>query len=94
VRSLKSELDYLKYESLLTEPAHQVAPLFAITYVAEVARIEPWKDTGKYALYFKEPALRIGPLPLVSNGKVSALQASRYTSFARLQKAKTLDDVF
>ncbi len=74
--------------------AYQVAPISAITYVGEVDRIEPWKDTGKYAMFFKEPARKIGPLPLVSGGKVSAPQASRYTSFARLQQAKTLDDVF
>ena len=73
---------------------YQVAPVSAITHVAEVARIEPWKDTGKYALYFKEPAAKIGPLALVSGGRISAPQAPRYTSFARLQRAKTLDDVF
>jgi hypothetical protein len=73
---------------------YQVAPESAITHIAEVARIEPWKDSGKYALYFKEAARKIGPLKLVSGGKVAAPQASRYTSFARLQKAKTLDDVF
>ena len=74
--------------------AYQVAPVSAITYVAEVSHIEPWKDTGKFALNFKGPAQKIGPVPLVSGGKVSAPQASRYTSFARLQQAKTLDDVF
>ena len=74
--------------------AYQIAPVSAITYVAEVSHIEPWKDTGKYALYFKGDAQEINPIPLVSGGKVSAPQASRYTSFARLQKAKTLDDVF
>ncbi len=63
-------------------------------YFAEISHIEPWKDTGKYALHFKAPALKISPIPLVSGGKVSAPQASRYTSFARLQQAKTLDDVF
>ena len=73
---------------------YQVAPVSAITYVAEVARIEPWKDTGKYVLYFKEPAKKITPIPLVPGGKVSAPQAPRYTSSARLQKAKTLDEVF
>ncbi|MCE9609882.1 MAG: hypothetical protein K8R23_06695 [Chthoniobacter sp.] len=73
---------------------YQVAPVSAITHVAEVARIEPWKDSGKYALYFKEPAKKIGPIPLVSGGKASAPQAPRYTSSARLQKAKTLDEVF
>jgi hypothetical protein len=73
---------------------YQVAPISAITYIADVARIEPWKDTGKYALYFKEPAKKIGPIPLVNGGEVSAPQAPRYTSSARLQRAKTLDEVF
>ncbi|MEO7932227.1 MAG: hypothetical protein ABIT76_03610 [Chthoniobacterales bacterium] len=73
---------------------YQIAPVSAITYIAEIASIEPWKDSGKYVLNFKEPAKKIGPLPLVSGGKVSAPQAPRYTSSARLTKAKTLDDVF
>ncbi len=73
---------------------YQIAPVSAITHLAEVASIEPWKDSGKYVLNFKEPARRISPLPLVSGGKVSAQQAPRYTSSLRLQKAKTLDDVF
>ena len=70
---------------------YQVAPVSAITHMAEVERIEPWKDTGKYALYFREPARKIGPIPL---GAGVAPQNSRYTSFARLQAAKTLEEVF
>ncbi len=89
VRIHSSMIPKLRYVA-----AYQVAPVSAITYVAEVARIEPWKDTGKYALYFKEPARKIGPLPLVPGGEVSAPQASRYTSFARVERAKSLDDVF
>ena len=74
--------------------AYQVAPVSAITHVAEVARIELWKDSGKYALYFSEPARKIEPVPLVSGGRIAAPQAPRYTSFLRLQKAKSLDGVF
>ena len=75
--------------------AYQVAPVSAITYVGEVASIEPWKDTGKYVLNFIEPAKALPQrIPLVTGGRVMAPQAPRYTSFARLQKAKTLDDVF
>ena len=73
---------------------YQVAPISAITHVAEVASIEPWKDTGKYLLNFKEPARKIGPHKLVPGGKITAPQAPRYTSFARLTQAKSLDEVF
>jgi hypothetical protein len=73
---------------------YQVAPVSAITYLAEVASIEPWKDTQKYCVNFKEPAHKIGPIPLVSGGRVIAPRNIRYTSFARLQKASSLDDVF
>jgi len=73
---------------------YQVAPVQAITHVAEVAKIEPWKDTEKYALYFKEAAKKIDPIPLVPRGKVPAPQNSRYTSLARLKNSKTLDDLF
>ena len=73
---------------------YQVAPQSAITYLADVDRIEPWQDGGKYALYFKAPARPITPLKLVPGGKVSAPQNLRYTSLAKLEKAKSLDDVF
>jgi hypothetical protein len=68
---------------------YQVAPISAITYPAKVASIEPWKDTQKYCVNFREPAHKIGPIPLVSGGRVTAPQNIRYTSFARLQKASS-----
>jgi hypothetical protein len=89
IRIHSSMRDKIKYLA-----TYQVAPDSAITYVAEVASIEPWKDTGKYVLNFKEPAKKIGPIPFMSGGKVMAPQAPRYTSYARLLKAKNLDEVF
>jgi hypothetical protein len=74
--------------------AYQIAPISAITYFAPVKAIEPYRDTSKYVLYFAEPAKPIGPLPLVKNGLVRAPQAPRYTTYERLLKAKTMDDVF
>ena len=59
--------------------AYQVSPHSAITHTAQIERIEPWRDSGKYALYFKEPARQIGPLKLVPGGRVSAPQNLRYT---------------
>jgi hypothetical protein len=76
--------------------AYQVLPISAITYVAEVKKIERWKDSSKYILYFTEPAKQIGPIKLIPkpNGKVKAPQAPRYTSFDLLKKAKNLDEAF
>ena len=73
---------------------YQVAPVSAITHVAPIRSIEPWKDRGKYVVNFAEPAKPIGPIHLVKGGRVKQLQGLRYTTRANLDGAKTLDDVW
>ena len=73
---------------------YRVHPISAITHIAPVASIEPYKDTGKYILYFSEPAREIRPIPLVKGGRVKPLYNLRYTSRAQLESANTLDDVW
>jgi len=74
--------------------AYRVAPEMAITHVAPVASIEQWKDTSKYVVNFTQPAVPINPIPLVRKGRAKAPQGPRYTSKARLDEAKNLDDIF
>lgn len=74
--------------------AYQVAPTSAITHVAPVQSIEPWKDGGKYVINFAAPAEKVGPITLDKRGRVKALQNLRYTTRTRLESAKTLDDVW
>ena len=74
--------------------AYQVAPESAITHIAPVKSIEQWKETNKYVVIFSEPAQKIGPIKLVPQGKVTALQNIRYTSKEKLMKATTLDEAF
>lgn len=74
--------------------AYQVAPVSAITYVAPVRSIEPWKDTAKFVVNFSEPARKIGPIQLRKGGRVKGLQSLRYTTLKKLADAKTLDDVW
>lgn len=73
--------------------AYQVAPISAITYIAEVKTIEQWEDTNKYIVYFSEPAEKIKKVPL-GNSKGKAPQSPRYSSRERILNAKTLDNVF
>ncbi len=73
---------------------YQVSPISAITHVAPVSSIEPWRDTGKFVVNFSEPAREIEPIKLVAKGRVKAPQNIRYTTLERLQSAKTLDDVW
>lgn len=73
---------------------YRVAPVSAITHIAPVKSIDPWKDGSKYALTFSEPAKEIGPITLAKEGRVRALQNLRYTTREKLLAAKTLDDVW
>lgn len=88
IRISASMIDRIKYIA-----AYQVAPISAITHIAEVARIAKYKDTNKYILYFKEPAQEIGPVKL-GEGKGLAPQAPRYTKRSKILSARTLADVF
>lgn len=91
IRLSSSMLDRLHYIA-----AYQTAPVSAITHYAEILKIEKYRDTGKYIIYFKGKAVPLGPLPLLPKpkGKVKAPQAPRYSNFKKLIAAKTLDDVF
>jgi len=73
--------------------AYQVAPISAITHIAEVKTIEQWKDTNKYILHFTEPAEKIKNVPLGAT-KGKAPQSPRYSSRDKILNAKSLDNVF
>lgn len=73
--------------------SYQVAPVSAITHVAEVDRIEPVNGGRRYTIYFKGPPQKIGPIHATA-GTPTAPIGNRYTSFARLCRAHTLEEVF
>jgi hypothetical protein len=74
--------------------AYQVAPVSAITHIAPIASIRPWKDTDKVVIDFAAPAEAIGPISLVKGGRVKAPQNVRYAKREALMSAKTLDDIW
>lgn len=89
IRISSSMLDRIKWIA-----AYQTAPISAVTHYAPVARIEKYKDTNKYILHFAEPAMAIGPIALPKGRKDLVLYSTRYTTFSKLQKAKSLEELF
>lgn len=72
--------------------AYQVAPISAITHLAEVESIEPYGESGKYKINFKESAKEISPVKYDGvNG--TQIQSIRYTSKQKLLSAKTIGDL-
>jgi predicted DNA binding CopG/RHH family protein len=89
IRISSSMIERIKYIA-----GYQTTPISAITHYAEVSKIVKYKDTGKYIVYFKEPAKKIGPIKLTTGKSGTAPQAPRYTTYEKLIKAKKLEDIF
>ena len=72
---------------------YQVAPVAAITHIAEIDAILPYNDTGKYLIKFKGPATAIVPITRAENSEIN-MQSSRYALREKLLAAKNLDEVW
>jgi hypothetical protein len=71
--------------------AYQVAPVSAITHLAEVDSIIPYLNTGKYLVKFKSPAKQIRQIPFGSSSK--KLQGPVYVKHDKLLTANSLDEL-
>ena len=59
--------------------AYQVVPIAAITHLAEIDRLEPYGDDGKFKVIFKGPAEPLArPVPY-GDAPSGAMQGPRYT---------------
>lgn len=70
---------------------YRTKPKSAITHVAPVTSIEPWKDTDKFVVNFADAPSEIDPIG--RGTRLKHLQNIVYTSYDRLMAAKTLDDL-
>ncbi len=71
--------------------SYEKSPISAITYVAKVKEIRPYKDTGKYEVIFEAPAIKIEPIKL-HDSKLSP-QGPVYIEYEKLKVSKTLDEL-
>ena len=72
--------------------AYQISPISAVTHLAEIQEIKPYKNTGKYIVYFKGKAKKIKNIPVRDMNK--APQGPVYVKKEVLLKSKYLDDSF
>ncbi len=71
--------------------AYQIRPISAVTHIAEVKDIIPYKDTGKYMVVFKEPAQQLEkPIGIKEPNK--SPQSPVYALREELLNSDTLDD--
>ncbi len=88
IRISSSMIERVKYIA-----AYQTAPVSAVTYWAEVKKIERYKNSSKYIVHFKQKAKKIGPIKLL-RGKGVAPQGPRYSTYKKLKGAKSLYELF
>lgn len=85
IRIRSDRIPQLKYIAV-----YQVAPISAITHLAEIKTIESVDQSGKYRVVFARPAEKIRPIHLGSRSKI---QSPVYCAYERLRTAKDVDDL-
>lgn len=85
IRLREQRIPQIKYIA-----GYQVAPISAVTHIAEVGKIvRSHEDENKFKVIFKSPAKSISPIPLGD----AQIQCPVYCEYERLIKAKDLAEV-
>jgi phenylpyruvate tautomerase PptA (4-oxalocrotonate tautomerase family) len=80
-------------ENLKYLAIYEKAPVAHISHYAEIDRIEPYKDTGRYILYLKNKKT-VKPIKLSGKARGEAPQSPRYTTLSKLLNAKTVSELW
>jgi len=71
---------------------YNTSPVCAITHLARILSIKPYRNSGKYKINFVEPSQLINPIRLNSE-YVPGLAGHRYSWVQRLFDAKFISDL-
>jgi hypothetical protein len=75
--------------------AYQVAPVSALTHVAEIEEIVPYQNSGKYLVRFKSKAQPLKtPIQLSAGKPGSQPQSPRYTTYQKILSSSKLEDLW
>ncbi|MBI2124108.1 MAG: hypothetical protein HYU04_02645 [Candidatus Wildermuthbacteria bacterium] len=88
IRLSQEAREKLKYLAI-----YEKAPIAHVSHYAEIDRIEPYKDTGKYILYLKNKKT-VKPIKLGTGKRGEAPQAPRYTTLGKLLNAETISELW
>lgn len=89
VRIHPSRLPKIKYLAM-----YQIAPISKITHYGEVAKVEPYEDSGKYKIYLKKEPVELKSHVSLGNNSNLKPQGPKYALLQDILKAKTLEDIF
>lgn len=70
---------------------YQIAPISAVTHIAEVSHVKPYGSNGKFEVVFKGPATKLKKPIKIENGRY-APYGPIYVDSKKLLKAKNLED--
>ena len=88
IRLSQKAREQLKYLAI-----YEKLPVAAVRHYAEIERIEPYKDSGKFIVYLKNKKT-ISSIELDKGKKGIAPQSPRFTTLNKLLKAKKVSELW
>ena len=85
IRIGKTRIEQIEYIC-----AYQVSPISAVTHIAKVKEIVPYKDTGKYLVKFDGKAKKINDIPIKESK--NSPQGPVYVEKEKLLESSTLEE--
>lgn len=88
IRLSQKAREQLKYLAI-----YEKSPIAAVRHLAEIVKIEPYKNSGKFKIYLRNKK-KISAIELDKGKKGVAPQSPRFTTYSKLKQAKKISDLW